>query len=86
MAWEITPQYGRIHALAPANFFDWRRQAMTFEALAAIRQHRRHAPGTRRARAGARLPTHPPLFKVMGVRPAMGRTFTAEETPPGVMT
>jgi putative ABC transport system permease protein len=82
MVWEVTPQYGRF-SVAPANFFDWRKQSTTFEALAAfgnsdVTLQRPSGPEqVPAAYASAEL------FKVMNIRPAMGRTFTTEEDMPG---
>ena len=83
MVWEITPQQRTVHRragqllrLAPAGD--------DVRGPRGVGQRRRHAPGTERARAGGRRASvSADFFKVMGVRPALGRGFTAEEETPG---
>ena len=82
MVWEITPQSGQF-SVAPANFFDWRKQATTFEGLAALGNSdvTLQGPNGPEPMPGAYVSAN--FFKVMGVRPALGRGFTPEEEKPG---
>jgi putative ABC transport system permease protein len=82
MVWEITPQSGQF-SVAPANFFDWRRQATTFEALAALGNGDVTLQGPNGPEPVPAAFVSSEFFKVMGVRPAMGRGFTREEETPG---
>ncbi|MBZ5617260.1 MAG: ABC transporter permease [Acidobacteriia bacterium] len=62
------------------NFEDWRRSSALFEDIALARQF---PPATLRLEGSVEsVPTgyaHPNLFSLLGVRPALGRLFTAEE-------
>jgi len=79
---ERVPQYGRF-SVAPANFIDWRVQNTVFERIAAM------TPGSdtyiasdgpeRVVRASVSWDT----FDLLGVTPALGRTFREEEDQPG---
>jgi putative ABC transport system permease protein len=82
MVWEITPQSGQF-SVAPANFFDWRRQATSFEGLAALGNSSVTLQGPSGPEQLPAAFVSSEFFKVMGVRPAMGRGFTPEEEVPG---
>ena len=79
---EVVPQYGQF-AVAPANFLDWRQQNTVFERMAA------YVGGTDTFTGGEgpeRLPMTSvswDIFELLGVAPAMGRSFRAEEDLPG---
>jgi hypothetical protein len=79
--WELSAK-GAHMDLSNPNFLDWRR-ATSFEPMAA------YAAGTDRAwrrgagvRAGSRRQRR--LFRVFGIEPRIGRTFTSEEMREGV--
>lgn len=80
--WEKVPERGRWR-VAPANFFDWKKQNTTFEDIAAFGASTMTLTGGgepeqllgTRASAG--------YFSVIGVEPELGRSFTAEEYEPG---
>jgi putative ABC transport system permease protein len=80
--WENTPNYGRWR-VAPANYFDWKKQNTTFTELAAFGASSATLTGGgepeqllgTRASAG--------YFAVLGVEPTVGRTFLSEEYEPG---
>jgi len=87
VVWETNRQWNlpKMYA-APPTFDDWRRQSESFQSMAAF------APGTYALGAGggpegvtevvgARVSAG--LFDLLGVTPALGRTFTAEEDRPG---
>jgi putative ABC transport system permease protein len=78
---ERVPQYGRF-SVAPANFLDWRRQSSVFERIAA------YAGGTDTF-IGSDGPERIPMasvswdtFELLGVAPALGRSFRADEDLP----
>jgi predicted permease len=80
--WEKVPERGRWR-VAPANFFDWKKQNTTFEDMAAF------GAGTMTLTGGGEpeqlLGTRATAgyFAVIGVEPELGRSFTAEEYEPG---
>jgi hypothetical protein len=66
--------------VAPANFFDWRNELQSFEAIAAI------VPWSFDYSAGHSEPevlhaagVSEGFFRALGAEPAMGRTFTSQE-------
>jgi putative ABC transport system permease protein len=76
------PQFPEF-SVSPGNFLDWQKQNTVFEKLAAIRGFSYNLVGTgepERLR-GARISAG--LFEMLGVKPAQGRTFLAEEDQPG---
>src|SRR4051812_19360306 len=64
---------------APANFADWARMSRSFAGLAATRSGSASltGDGVPEQIRGRRVTAN--FFDVLGVRPAIGRTFTAEE-------
>jgi predicted permease len=71
------------NTVSPADFQDWRSQSDAFERLAGLYE-------TRMNLAGRGEPLEVPvnyatadLFPLLGLTPALGRTFTAEEDAPG---
>lgn len=65
--------------LAPANFVDLRRESRSFDEIAAYEDWSANLTGTSEpARLQAAL-VSPGFFAVLGIHPALGRTFTAEE-------
>ena len=75
---EIVPQSGRF-SVSPAAYFDWRDQNASFEAIAAYSSGGMTlSDGTTSERVnGAGVSA--PLFDVLRVPPALGRSFTASE-------
>ncbi len=65
--------------VAPPTFDDWRRQSQTFEGMSAMLERRFNLTGGEEPEAvqGARVT--PEFFGVLGIRPALGRGFLAEE-------
>jgi len=81
--WEKPPRAER-NSISGANYLDWAKQAQSFEAMAAI------SPGTTLSYMGGGEPqslragmASPPYFDVLGVKPALGRTFAKDEDQPG---
>jgi putative ABC transport system permease protein len=76
------PQFPEF-SVSPGNFLDWQKQNTVFEKLAAVRGFAYNLVDTgepERLR-GARVSAG--LFEMLGVKPAQGRTFLAEEDQPG---
>jgi putative ABC transport system permease protein len=78
---EVVPQYGRF-AVAPGNFLDWRQQNNVFTHISA------YANGSD-TYVGSDGPDRVPMssvswdvFETIGVAPALGRGFRAEEDAP----
>src|SRR5580704_2985182 len=67
------------------NFFDWQRQSHTFESLASYdvidRLFSKANGEGARVLEGGHVSEN--LFSLLGVAPALGRTFTADEEQPG---
>jgi putative ABC transport system permease protein len=74
---ELSPK-GNAIPVAPANFLDWRRQAKTIELAAyqAVPTNLTGAGDPARLRATRSSAS---LFALLGVEPALGRTFLPEE-------
>ena len=68
---------------SPANFEDWKRQATSFEQLAAslLIDMNITGEGEPEGLLGSRV--SPGLFDVLGAQPLMGRVFRADEDQPG---
>ena len=76
------PQFPEF-AIAPGNFLDWQSQNEVFEQLEAFRTHFYNLTGNaepERLRA-ARVTAG--TFSMLGIQPALGRDFLAEEDRPG---
>src|SRR5262249_38109707 len=67
---------------APANYADWKAQNRTFEDMAALGQRSFNLTGDGEPeRVDAYLVTAN-FFPILGVKPALGRSFLAEEDKP----
>jgi len=82
--WEQTLRQGiQQNEVAPANFFDLRDQSQVFEAIGAYGPHDINLTGAGDPeRLNGQL-VSANLFSILGVEPALGRTFRAEEDEPG---
>lgn len=63
----------------PLNYVQWRARARSFEALALVQTPPLNVMGRDGAEQVSRMLTTPELFRVFGVRPALGREFTNED-------
>jgi putative ABC transport system permease protein len=86
--WETNPnltaKYLRTHNEAsPANFYDWRGQQTVFDDIGAFRWNTFNLTGvdTPEQLLGNRATAS--LFRVLAVKPLLGRTFTEEEDRDG---
>jgi putative ABC transport system permease protein len=78
---ELVPQLGRF-AVAPANFLDWRAQNTSFDGIAAFGTGYETLVGTESAERIPRTTVSWNIFDVLGVSPALGRTFRQDEDLP----
>ncbi|HEX4681404.1 MAG TPA: ABC transporter permease, partial [Gemmatimonadaceae bacterium] len=77
--WESTPGYGSME-LSPGNYKDWKARARSFEGMGAYTDYAANLTGSGEPlRLGMGIVTWD-LFDVLGVRPVLGRTFTAADT------
>jgi len=79
---ETTPQVGDVSVSYP-NFQDWRRQSRTFTEMAAVSGVKFNMAGSSQPENIGGLAVSPNFLPMMGVRPAMGRGFTADEEKAG---
>ena len=75
--WEATPGY-RGNECSPANLRDWGTLSSSFSGLAATTMRPANLVGMGEPREVQLALATPGLFGVLGVRPALGRAFTAE--------
>jgi putative ABC transport system permease protein len=84
MVWEKRATEGVFNnVVAPADYIDWARMNAVFESTAAVWSVTTDLTGSGEP---ARLFTglvSPPFFDVLGIRPALGRSFRSEERMPG---
>ena len=80
--WENVPTHGRWRA-SPANFFDWKKQNTVFQDVVAFGGAAVTLTGDGEPEQlhGARVSSG--YFAVVGIEPALGRSFTVEEHEPG---
>ncbi|HEX5833197.1 MAG TPA: ABC transporter permease [Pyrinomonadaceae bacterium] len=76
--WENVPQHGRWRA-APANFLDWKKQNTVFQDVAAFGGSTATLTGDGDPEQLSGAAVTPGYFEVVGVQPALGRTFQPEE-------
>src|SRR5688572_697355 len=69
--------------VAIANYRDWRDQSASFDAMATYRFGESPVAAENTAEFGRTASVDAPFFRVLGVSPVIGRTFTPEETSPG---
>jgi putative ABC transport system permease protein len=74
---------GMTHfALSPANFYDWKREARSFEDMALYRGRSFTLSGGGTPRAIVAGAVGAGFFDIVGTRPALGRAFRADEDAP----
>src|SRR3954468_20673987 len=77
--WENVPAKGGRWRVAPANFFDWKKQNQVFEEVAAFSASTLNLTDTGEPAqlSGSRVSEG--YFGALGVEPALGRAFLPEE-------
>jgi putative ABC transport system permease protein len=80
LIWESNPSGGfNQFAVSPPNYADWHKEASSFEYMVSVSRGNFNYTGGAEPEQliGARVAA--PFFAVMGVQPALGRTFVAED-------
>lgn len=72
----------RTFSLSPANFLDWQRDSTSFEAMAAYSFRQLTLTGSASAEAIRAGVVGEDFFKIVRMRPALGRTFLPDEHVP----
>jgi putative ABC transport system permease protein len=81
---EQRPREGRVNGpVAPADFLDWRVMSRSFLAMASVTDFALNLTGDVEPQRLRALAVSPPFFDALGVAPARGRAFNAEEEEPG---
>ena len=84
MAWEDASYAGfPRNTPAPANFADWRAQNQVFEGMAALDSRGFNLTGDQDPQKIMAFAVTANFFPLLGVKPALGRTFLDEEDKPG---
>ncbi|MCA1586023.1 MAG: ABC transporter permease [Acidobacteria bacterium] len=81
--WETRGDDAALLEAAPANFLDWRERATSFEYLAAADPSSLGFTGGSRPEVFASAKVTAGFFESFGVRPILGRFFTADEYQKG---
>ncbi len=80
--WEKPPKYDR-NGISTLNFLDWKNQNTVFTAMAAMTGGSYTLTGVDRPVQLHGQRVSAPYFDILGIRPALGRTFAADEDQPG---
>ena len=86
MLWVDNPAFNLgIHELPPSQLdvLDWRREAHSFEQIAAIGSTTVDLTGAGDPRRVGGVEVTANFFSTLGVQPLLGRTFTTDEDQPG---
>jgi putative ABC transport system permease protein len=83
MLWEISPEGTHQNPTSAANFRSWREQGTVFESMAAFTDRRFNLTGGggEPEEVPVQLAT-PELFRVLGVKPVLGRALKPEDALP----
>ncbi len=79
---ETEPQVGDV-SVSYLNFQDWRRQSRTFTEMAAVTGVKFNMTGSSQPENIGGLAVSPNFLSLAGVRPVLGRGFTADEEKAG---
>ncbi|HEX8764198.1 MAG TPA: ABC transporter permease [Candidatus Acidoferrum sp.] len=72
-----------MNSIAPATYFDWQKEARSFDRLAAYAWQEVNLTGDGHPQKVNSFRVSANLFETLGVRPQLGRGFVAEEEEPG---
>jgi putative ABC transport system permease protein len=80
MLWEISPEGRHQNTTSRSNFRAWREQSTVFESMAAFADYNiALTGGSGEPEEVAAQLANPELFRVVGVEPVLGRSFTQED-------
>ena len=79
---ETTPKVGNVSVSYP-NFLDWRSQSHAFSEMSAVYGAHFNLAGISQPENISGLAVSPNFFSMMGIRPVLGRPFTAAEEKAG---
>jgi putative ABC transport system permease protein len=82
VVWEKPPK-GMRNSVSAANFLDWREQNNVFENLVAISPSSFNLSGKDKPERLTGMSTSWDFFKLLGVQPALGRSFSASDDVAG---
>ena len=81
---EQRPRENRVHGpVAPADFYDWRRDNRAFSAMAAVEPGSINISGGAEPERVRAITVTAGFFDVLGVKPVLGRDFTRDEETVG---
>ena len=81
---EQRPREGRLHGpVSPADFYDWRREASSFSDMAAYYPKGANLTGGAEPQRIDGLRVTDGFLRILGMAPALGRDFRAEEDAEG---
>ena len=81
---EQRPREGRLHGpVSPADFYDWRREASSFSDMAAYYPKGANLTGGAEPQRIDGLRVTDGFLRILGMAPALGRDFRAEEDADG---
>lgn len=83
MLWEVSPQGRRQNTTSRANFRAWRDQNSSFAQMAAFTDQRFNLTGDGEPEELSVQMATPEIFKVFGVDPILGRTFSPDDDGAG---
>jgi putative ABC transport system permease protein len=72
-----------MNGVAPATYFDWQKEAHSFEQLGAYAWDELNLTGDREPQKVQNFQVSANFFPLIGVRPQLGRAFLPEEEEPG---
>lgn len=72
-----------MNAIAPATYFDWQKEARSFDRLAAYAWQEVNLTGEGNPQKVNAFRISANLFEMLGVQPQLGRAFIGEEEQPG---
>src|SRR6185369_629633 len=79
MLWEVSPEGRQQNTTSRANYRAWKAQSSSFEQMAAFTDQRVNLTGTGEPEELSVQFASMGLFKVLGVEPILGRTFSADD-------
>jgi putative ABC transport system permease protein len=82
LLWEVSPEGRHNNSVSPANFRRWQELSTSFEGMAGFVDQRLNLTGSGEPEEIAAQYATPELFRVLGVRPILGRDMTPEDVVP----